>query len=418
MSRQDYRTLCLALLGLALLALLLVLRPVAGPQRAERLDCETAAAGEAPALRLEPVLTGLEVPVFASHAGDGSGRLFVVEKAGLVRVLDGGELQGEPFLDLRGRVGTVAEEGLLSLAFHPRYRDNGRVFAFYSHPERPASVVAEFSAPPGQRADPVGRVLLEIPQTAGVPLHKGGQLGFGPDGYLYVSVGDGSEWPRGSARAQDLGDLRGKILRLDVGSGAPYRLPWGNPFRRVGDARGEVWAYGFRNPWRFSVDACSGRVFVADVGEARFEAVYLAEAGGNYGWPVMEADRCMSAVPDRPDLSRDACGEHRFLWPIHAYPHLWLDPGGGNSVIGGYVYRGRRLPALAGRYLFADFSSGRVWTLTETEAEDAAGPYPLWRAEEVYHDDQRFTAFGEDEDGELYLMSASTGVLFRIALEE
>lgn len=415
---ENIRTVFFVFLGLALLlALATLLRPgPSGPPRAAALDCQTVAAGDAPPLRLEPVVGGLEVPLFAAHAGDGSGRLFVVEKGGLVRVLEGGALQDEPFLDLRDRVSTVAEEGLLSIAFHPRFASNGRVFAFYSLRERPASVIEEFRAPRGGPAEPVGRVLLEIPQSADTHVHRGGQLAFGNDDFLYASVGDGSVWPQGSARAQDLGDLRGSLLRLNVDSGAPYRVPRGNPWRRVAGSRPEIWAHGFRNPWRFSVDPCTGRIFLADVGEARFEAIYLAEAGANYGWPVMEANHCMSLDPQRASAPRERCGEARFARAVHSYPHLQLDPSGGNSVIGGRVYRGRRLSGLAGRYLFADFSSGRIWTLSETVLKDAAGSYREWQADEVYRDDQRFTAFGEDEDGELYIMSASSGTLYQLEL--
>jgi glucose/arabinose dehydrogenase len=393
----------LVLAGLAILFVLL--RPAPAPQ-VRTVVCEEA-AGEAPRLRLEPILSGFEVPTSVVSAYDGSGRLFVTEKGGSVWIVEDGEVQGERFLDLRDRVTTDGEEGLLDLAFHPNYLANGRFFAFYSSTGAPRSVVAEFRAS-GNQADPEGRVLLEIPQDGASPLHKGGQLQFGPDGYLYISVGDGGTGPED---AQDLGNLRGVVLRIDVDGVEPYGVPRDNPFVGPDGAQGEIWAYGFRNPWRFSIDYCTGRVFVADVGEARFEEIDLVEAGGNYGWPVMEASHCL-------DETVRQCGAYRFEPPIYEYAHLSIDPDGGNSIIGGYVYRGGLLPELLGRYLFADFTSGRVWTLTETEGEDSAGRYLYWNGEEVFQDDQRFTSFGEGEDGELYLVSAPSGILSRIVVEE
>jgi glucose/arabinose dehydrogenase len=413
--RINPRNLPLKLLGLLALVLLLLLAVtvwrLARPQQFSTVVCSEAAAGDAPRVHLETVASGFAVPVFVTAAGDGSGRLFVVEKGGLVRIVKDGMITAEPFLDLSQEVTTAGEEGLLSIAFHPNYRRNGRFFAFYSARGSPRSVVAEFSAAAdGNYAEPEGRVLLEVAQTEGLSIHKGGQLQFGPEGYLYISIGDGGEWP--NDKVQDLAYLHGKIARIDVDAGNPYRVPRDNPFTGVAGARGEIWAYGFRNPWRFSVDPCGGRVFVADVGEASYEEINLVEPGGNYGWPLMEGKGCLPGAPYRQ------CGEKRFELPIYDYPHLALDPEGGNSVIGGYVYRGGGFPLLAGRYLFADFTSGRLWTLTQSEAKDSAGSYTLWRPERVLEEDERFTSFGEGEAGELYLLSASSGRLFQLVPEE
>lgn len=392
-------------LFLALLALVADPTSVRGVEALVPLSPDTCGAqtlGDAPHLRLEPVVSGLTSPVYVTHAGDSSSRLFIVERTGTVRIL-APELLPEPFLDIRDEVTVLGEEGLLSMAFHPDYQRNGRFFVFYSAKGEPRSVVAEYSVSTDpDRADPKGRVLLEIPQLEGSHVHKGGQLQFGPDGYLYIAIGDGGEVS--GDRAQDLSSLNGKLLRINVDKGELYAVPEDNPFVDVEGVRAEVWAYGFRNPWRFSVDSCTGRVFVGDVGEGEREEINLVEPGDNYGWPLMEGERCARGEAD------EWC-EGGFTLPIHHYAHLALDPDGGNSVIGGYIYRGRRFPSLAGRYLFADFSSGRIWTLTETEVEN----HTHWESEEVFEDDIRFVSFGEGEDGALYVLSAAPEqALFRL----
>jgi glucose/arabinose dehydrogenase len=376
------------------------------------------ASGAAPEINLELVASGLTTPVLVTHAGDGSGRLFAVERNGLVRIIEDGEALAEPFIDISDLTVTEGEQGLLGLAFHPQYAENGRFFVYYSAAGEPRSVIAEYRVREEHpnRAYDEGRVVLEVPQPPS-PLHKAGQLKFGPEGYLYIALGDGrAEW-----QAQSVADLLGTIVRIDVDGGDPYRIPNDNPLvdpasrqrieaeqadnphLNLAAARGEIWAYGLRNPWRFSFDRCTGRLFVGDVGEITYEEINLIEPGRNYGWPIMEGPECHG---ERLEL----CAQNVFDKPIHAYPHLNLDPegGGGRAVVGGYVYRGREFPELVGRYFFADLTSGRIWALSED---------PAWRVDEVFQrDGSTFVSFGEDEVGELYLVSINSGTIERIVV--
>jgi glucose/arabinose dehydrogenase len=376
---------------------------------AQAQKCEPPSFEVSP-LHLEPVIGGLNFPVYVTHAGDGSGRLFVVEKDGLIRIIEGGQILAEPFVDIRDQVATTGEQGLLSIAFHPGYQANGRFFMFYSDRESSSSLVVEYlvAEDDPNQAEPEGRVLLRVPQDEDMPFHRAGQMQFGPDGYLYVAIGDGGGYP--APQAQDLSSLYGSILRLDVDRGDPYAIPADNPFVGVAEVREEIWAYGFRNPWRFSIDPCTGQLFVGDVGEQRYEEVNLVEPGVNYGWPVAEASHCM----ERAD---GACGLERFGKPIFEYAHASIDPSGGNAVIGGYIYRGTSFPELVGHYLVADFSSGRIWALSKVEAWDVAGHYSFWKPKEVAHQAENLASFGVDEDGELYALGFVSGTLFRVVPE-
>jgi glucose/arabinose dehydrogenase len=359
----------------------------------------TAAAQteEAPAVGLRTVADGLTSPVTLASPGDGSGRLFVVDQAGLIRVLTpDGALRPEPFLDLRSRMVTLMagfdERGLLGLAFHPQYAANGRFFVYYSAPLRagaPAgfnhtSNISEFrvsSADPN-RADPATeRVLLQVdePQFN----HNAGTLLFGPDdGDLYISLGDGggandvglghvADWfaDNGGGNGQDATqNLLGSILRIDVDRGAPYAIPADNPFAGTpgcADGCDETWAYGFRNPYRMSFDLGGSRdLFVGDAGQELWEEVSIAVKGGNFGWNVKEGTHCFST--DNPDESPAECpgtvgaGHPRagdpLLDPVIEYPNHHQPGGLGATVIGGHVYRGTALPQFAGRYVFGDWS--------------------------------------------------------------
>jgi glucose/arabinose dehydrogenase len=384
--------------------------------------CNTQSNDATPRIELEPVASGLTAPVLLTHAGDGSGRLFVVEKQGRIRVIRGDEVLDEPFLDISNLIVTEGEQGLLGLAFHPRYAENSRFFVYYSAQGRPRSVIAEYrvSEDEPNRAAPEGEVVLEVFQPP-TPYHKAGQLKFGPDGYLYIAFGDGGA----ALQSQSRRDLLGTIARIDVDQGKPYTIPNDNPFVKAAMrelavaneaghpaphasyARGSIWAYGLRNPWRFSFDPCTGRLFAGDVGEASYEEINLIEPGKNYGWPYMEGPDCH---PDHVTL----CVLGRSLgWlaePVHSYPNFRLDPegGGGRAVVGGYVYRGQAFPELLGRYFFADVASGRIWALSED---------PKWRVDEVFQRDGRtFVSFGEDEDGEIYLVSINSATIERIVV--
>ncbi|MEK0083921.1 PQQ-dependent sugar dehydrogenase [Benzoatithermus flavus] len=366
------------------LAMLAGTTTAAAPRAAER-----PIAGEVPAIRLVPVTTrGLAAPLSATHAGDGSGRLFVVEQGGRVRLVKNGALQPRPFLDLSGRVLSGGERGLLGLAFHPRFRDNGRFFVNYTRRPDGATVLAEHrvSADP-DRALPTGRALLVVPQP--FPDHNGGMLAFGPDGRLYVGLGDGGDHGDPGDRAQDRSSLLGKILRLDVDRGSPYAIPPDNPFA-AGGGRGEIWALGFRNPWRFSFDRASGRLYAGDVGERRLEEIDLVRRGGNYGWRIMEGNRCFAPAT--------GCDRRGLVLPVAVYAHT----DGRCAVTGGYVYRGRAVPALAGAYVHADFCSGEILVLRGG------------RPGVLLDTSLRIASFGEDEAGELLVVDIGGGV-YRLA---
>ena len=335
------------------------------------------------------------VPCMRGMRVTGRGRLFVIEKEGRIRIVTDGRLAPDPFLDIAAIVNSRANErGLLGLAFHPNYASNGRFFVFYTD-GRGATVVAEYrvSSDPN-RADPASAQVL-LTQTQPFANHNGGMLAFGSDGMLYVALGDGGSAGDPQGNGQRLDTLLGKLLRLDVGEPGVYRVPPDNPFVGVSGARGEIWAYGLRNPWRFSFDRATGDLYIADVGQNSFEEIDFAEAsspgGENYGWKVMEGLYCFQPGPD--------CNAPRFTPPIAVYGR-----GGGCSVTGGYVYRGAAYPALVGAYVFGDYCSGLVWTLRR----DADGAWRMTLRGEL---DARITSFGEDEAGEIYITDDGGRVL-------
>jgi glucose/arabinose dehydrogenase len=350
-------------------------------------------------VELRRVLGGLDTPVGIAHAGDGSGWLFVVEKPGRIRIVAGSTLLAAPFLDIAGRVGSAgSEQGLLGLAFHPGYARNGLFFVNYTDLQGD-TVVARFSvsADPA-RGDPANEaILLTVDQPAAN--HNGGHLAFGPDGYLYVGLGDGGGAGDRYGNGQNLGTLLGKMLRLDVDGGRPYALPPDNPFLTRPDARAEIWAFGLRNPWRYAFDRLTGDLYIADVGQDAYEEIDVqparSQGGQNYGWPIMEGGHC---YPENR-----ACDRTGLALPVAEYDHSQ-----GCSVTGGYVYRGKQFPSLSGVYLFADYCSGRIWGV----ARDGQGQ---WRMAELAQAGVRPSSFGEDEAGELYLVDMQGGELFQIA---
>jgi glucose/arabinose dehydrogenase len=408
----------------------------------------SAQVEEPPAVGLQTIADGLTSPVTLTSPGDGSGRLFVADQVGLIRVLmPDGTLRPEPFLDLRSRMVALMpgfdERGLLGLAFHPQYAANGRLFVYYSAPLRagaPAGFnhtghISEFRVSADlNRADPASeRILLQVdePQFN----HNGGTLLFGPtDGDLYISLGDGggandvglghvADWYADNAggNGQDVTEnLLGSILRIDVDSGSPYGIPPGNPF--VGTpGLDEVWAYGFRNPYRMSFDRGGSRqLFVGDVGQLRWEEVSIVTAGGNYGWNVKEATHCFDAEnpTQEPATCPDIVGPGHprtgdpLIDPIIEYPQARLG-GPGVAVVGGHVYRGSALPQFRGRYLFGDWSRGfaqpdgslfvakprerGLWEMLELRV--ATSPTGRLNA--------RLLGFGEDAAGELYALTTN-----------
>ena len=358
--------------------------------------CEVKAPSAAqPRIGLTQVARGFDSPAHLSHATDESDRLFVVEQPGTIRTLSNGGVRSTPFLDIRERVAFGRERGLLSVAFHPGFAENGRLYVDYTRRGDGATVISEFTVgEDGSRVDPDSeRVLLTIEQP--FSNHNGGQLQFGPEGFLYIGMGDGGAGGDPQNNGQDLGTLLGALLRIDVDAqnGQSYGIPADNPFIDQAAARDEIYAYGLRNPWRFSFDRCTGDLFLADVGQNRWEEVDLIERGGNYGWNVMEGNHCYNAAD---------CDRSGLEVPIAEYSH-----SRGCSITGGYVYRGSALPELIGHYLFADFCSGRVWSTFPTEAGD-------WEMRQLLDTDLRLTSFGEDASGELYAVGVDGGV-YRVA---
>jgi len=282
------------------------------------------------AIQIQPIVTGLVEPVFVTSARDGTGRLFIVEQGGLIQVLEPGSISPTVFLDLRDRVKSdEPEQGLLGLAFHPDFSLNGRFFVNYTRRKDGYTVIAAFRVSAGN--PDVGRPrehrLLAIPQPA--PNHNGGMLAFGPDGYLYAGMGDGGFGNDPGGRAQDLGTLLGKMLRIDVDHRTEkrrYGIPRDNPF--VGQrGAGPIWALGFRNPWRWSFDRITGELWLGDVGQDSKEEIDLVGRGGNYGWRIFEGSECTGIEPV-------ACGQAGFIGPVDEYDtHV----GGRCAVTGGYV---------------------------------------------------------------------------------
>ena len=328
---------------------------------------------------------------------DGRGLVFVTEQAGVVRLFTDRHDASEAgvFLDIRDKVSEANnEEGLLGLAFDPDYANNGRLYVYYSAGGPRRSVVSRFTVSPGDplRANPRSElVIMEIAQPFGN--HNGGQIAFGPDGYLYVALGDGGSGGDPMGNGQDWRTLLGSVLRIDVsGSTAeePYRAPEGNPFVGEPGVRWEIWAYGLRNPWRFSFDD-SGRLWAADVGQNRWEEIDVIEGGGNYGWSCMEGLHGFRSGRE--------CDSAILRAPVWEYPRS----GGNCSVTGGYVYRGRRIPSLEGAYVYGDFCSGRIWGLRIDG--DSITDQAL-----LVESGLSITSFGEDLDGNLYVLSRNEGI--------
>ena len=359
-------------------------------------------------LRVEQVFTAasVELPTFLTHAGDGSGRVFVVSQLGKIVVFaaDGTEARNPKiFLDLSDRVEVRSEQGMLGLAFDPNFSRNGHFYVHYSVVVPRRGVISRFSVDPDDpnRGDESSElVVMEVPQP--YVNHNGGMLAFGPDGLLYIGLGDGGSGGDPLGNAQNPKTLLGSVLRVDVRGAtaqAPYAIPPDNPFASGQEGRPEIWAYGLRNPWRFSFDRETGDLWLADVGQNAWEEIDLIERGGNYGWNVMEAGRCYPLN----DLSCDSSG---LTAPIAGYTHA-----DGCSVSGGYVYRGSRLPELAGTYLYGDFCSGKLWgfRFEDSEVTDHAL---------LAETSLALVSFGEDEDGEVYLLDHRGGGLYRIASAE
>jgi glucose/arabinose dehydrogenase len=344
-------------------------------------------------LGVEPVAEGFNAPTGIASAGDGSGRLFIVEKAGTIRVFDGGSVLPEPFLDIHDRVNAGAsEQGLLGLAFHPNYTENGYFFVNYTDGTG-GTVISRFSVTDDpNRADPASEEVV-LTQAQPARNHNGGNLVFGPDGYLYIGLGDGGASGDRFGNGQNLGTLLGAMLRIDVNE-LPYSIPPDNPFVDDPNALDEIWAYGLRNPWRYSFDRATGDLYIADVGQNVYEEVDFQPAdsagGENYGWPIMEGLHC---YPEGAN-----CDPAGLVQPVAEYDHTE-----GCSVTGGYVYRGERFPAMQGVYFFGDYCSGLIWGLAPT----ADG----WNVRQLASTNASISSFGQAEDGEVYFVDLARGTL-------
>jgi glucose/arabinose dehydrogenase len=390
-----------------------------------------SAAPEAwPNIDLVEYTVGLDQPVHLTHAGDSSGRLFVVEQAGRIRIVKNGMVQGT-FLDISDRVLSPAsgggnEEGLLSLAFAPGFASGADHFYVYYTNKKGNNQVSRFSlgADPNQ-ANPASEELIIAFDHPTYSNHNGGQLAFGPDGFLYIGTGDGGGGGDPQGNAQNPGSLLGKLLRIDVEQGQAeafktaaftaflpsvfadsqgqppverlYTIPPDNPFVGQPGYREEIWALGLRNPWRFSFDRQTGDLYLADVGQQQWEEIDFQTAssvgGQNYGWNKMEGKHCYQ---DKP------CDQTGLTLPVHEYIH----DSGNCSVTGGFVYRGSQYPALQGIYLYADFCSGRVWGLKPENSS--------WINQELKDSNYFISSFGQGSDGSLYVLDRASGKIYKV----
>ena len=372
-----------------------------------------------PSISLEVFATGFNRPTDIAHAGDT--RLFVVEKGGLIRIVQSnGTVLTTPFLDITDRVyapgGDNDERGLLGLAFHPNYAGNGYFYVNYIHNDTPScqsgsgtdckTRISRFQVTANANiANPASEtILLTVNQD--FFNHNGGDLNFGPDGYLYIGLGDGGSQNDPNNQGQDPNALLGKMLRIDVDSGSPYGIPGTNPFTQTAGTRDEIWALGLRNPWRFSFDRQTGDMYIGDVGQGSREEINRQQAGHsgglNYGWRCYEGNQ---------PFNTSGCGPiGNYTFPIHDYPRS----SGNCSVTGGYVYRGSQYPVMQGHYFFADFCSRRLWSLMS----DGQGGWQLFTHGTVSAGGSNLspTTFGENNAGELFVggFRGGSDAIFRI----
>lgn len=350
------------------------------------------------ATTLTEVSRGFERPLAVTNTGSDE-RIFVVEQTGRIRIVRDGDILPTPFLNISQKISTGGERGLLSVAFHPDYANNGRFFVNYTD-RAGSTVIAEYrvSDDPNVADAASERVLLTFEQP--YANHNGGQLAFGPDGFLYIGTGDGGAANDPLNAGQDMSTLLGKLLRIDVDNGEPYAIPESNPFVGQDGARAEIWAYGLRNPWRFSFDRATGDLFIADVGQNAFEEINFQPAsstgGENYGWRVTEGAHCF----DPPE----GCDTSGITMPIMEYSHR---SGAGRSITGGYLYRGDTVSTLENAYVFGDFVSGNIWASTFNGSS--------WTTVQLFDTNYAIAAFGQDAAGELYVVDYNAGALYRFS---
>ena len=353
------------------------------------------------AISLRQVVGTFDHPVLVTSPRDGSRRLFVVEQTGRVKIIQSGAVRATPFMDLHTIVSQTGERGLLGLAFHPSFKTNGKVYVDYTNLAG-NTVIAEYRATTNANVvtASTARRLLTITQP--YPNHNGGGIAFGPDGFLYIGMGDGGSAGDPGNRAQSLGTLLGKMLRIDVNgrtSTKAYRIPSTNPYvGRTG--LDEIWSRGLRNPWRWSFDRLTGDLWIGDVGQDRYEEIDRSTAASgrgraaNYGWRVMEGRHCYNPATN--------CSKTGKVLPIVEYGHT-----AGCSVTGGYVYRGVAFPMLKGGYFFGDYCSGTIWTISSTASSPATRVVLL-------NTGLNISSFGQDDAGELYVVDHGGGHIYKI----
>jgi len=344
-------------------------------------------------LVLQPVAQGLSSPL-ALTAPAGDARLFIVEQPGRIRVVKNGTLLAAPYLDLSAKLTSGGERGLLGLAFHPNFATNGYFYVNYTDLQGNTQVERYHASPSADVAD-ANSALPILNVTQPYSNHNGGNVVFGTDGMLYIGMGDGGSGGDPQGNGQNLATLLGKMLRIDVDGASPYKIPTNNPFVNQAGARGEIWALGLRNPWRFSFDRVAGLLYIGDVGQNAWEEVDVVtanRAGVNYGWVTMEGKHCYNAT---------TCNQSGLEIPVLEYSH-----SDGCSITGGFVYRGSAIPAIQGHYFYSDYCTGFLKSF-----KYAAGAATIQHTWDV--NPGSVLSFGEDSQGELYILSAN-GTVYRI----
>lgn len=382
---------------LAILATMIALGGTPSPAYAQDQTFDPASFD----FSLEPIATGFTEPILVATASDD--RLFVVERAGVIRIVEQGVTLDPPFLDIRDRVGSDASErGLLGLAFAPDFDESGLFYVDYTDLDG-NSVISRFHVPDDGSIATVESEQTILTQQQPEWNHNGGMISFGPDGYLYIGFGDGGGSGDPQRNGQNLGTFLGKILRIDVDpnrtSGEPYIVPEDNPFVGQNNALPEIWAYGLRNPWRFSFDTATGNLWIADVGQDEREEVNVigsTDAGVNFGWSDMEGPACYNLADCDPD---------RYTLPVFFYTH---SSGDGCSITGGYVAHDAQFAATEGVYIFGDYCTGLVWGIGTNTADELVASEPVETGLQI-------SSFGQDATGAVYLVSYNDGTVYKLS---
>ena len=347
-------------------------------------------------IALQQIATGFNSPLGIVNAHDKSNRLFIVQQGGVISIIKNGSVLATPFLDISSRVLTDGERGLLGLAFHPDYASNGKFYLdFVGQGGNIRIAEVKVSSDPNVANITSLRILLQIPHQQ-FDNHNGGQIAFGSDGYLYIGVGDGGSEGDPYGNGQNLDTLLGKILRIDVdhkSKGKQYAVPSTNPFINKKNAKPEIWTYGMRNPWRFSFDSATGKLYCGDVGQDRYEEVDLIQRGKNYGWNIMEGFVCYDPMT--------GCDKKGLTLPLVVYSHSI-----GDAIMGGYVYRGSAMPAFVGQYFFGDYGSGKIFSMTHTGKS--------YQYSQLLDGGFSLTSFGVNEAGELFVSDYGNGIVYQI----